>query len=62
MSRTILDITTDHGKKMYILALEHAISTIEVRGEEDGLEHLKDNLKQEKKELEDEQGKRTNTR
>lgn len=62
MSKTIFDITSDHGKEMYMLGLEHAINTIEVRGEEDGLEHLKDKLKQRKKELEDEQGKRTTTR
>lgn len=56
MSKSIFDITSDHGKQMYILGLEHAINSIEIRGEEDGLEYLKDKLKQEKKELEDEQG------
>lgn len=55
MSKSIFDITHEHGRQMYILGLEHAINTIEILGEEDGLEHLKDKLKQEKEELSREQ-------
>ena len=43
----IFDITKRHGKDMYMLALEHAISMIEIAGE-DALDILKNKLEEEK--------------
>jgi hypothetical protein len=43
----IFDITKRHGKDMYMLALEHAISMIEIAGD-DALEILKNRLEEEK--------------
>lgn len=44
----IIEIAHEHGKQMYILALEHAISMIEIAGD-DALEILKKKLEEEKK-------------
>lgn len=43
----IFDITKRHGRDMYMLALEHAISMIEIAGE-DALQILKNKLEEEK--------------
>lgn len=44
----IFDITKRHGRDMYMLALEHAISMIEIAGD-DALDILKKKLEEEKK-------------
>ena len=42
-----IEITQKHGRNMYMLALEHAISMIEIAGD-DALDILKKNLEEKK--------------
>lgn len=44
---SIFDITKRHGRDMYMLALEHAISMIEIAGDE-AIDILKNELESEK--------------
>lgn len=54
MSKSIFDITHEHGLQMYILGLAHAISMFELLGEA-ALPYLKEQLAKKKEELEDEE-------
>ena len=44
------DISEVHGKEMYIIALEHAISMFKIAGE-DALPRLKSNIKEVEQEI-----------
>lgn len=48
MSKSILEITNEHGQNMYALGLKHAIETIEILGL-DALPKLKEKLEEKEK-------------
>lgn len=50
---SIFDITHNHGREMYILGLESAVSFIELLGD-NGIDYVKQKIETERKELEDE--------
>lgn len=52
MSESIIETTHRHGREMYIIGLEHAISMIEVLGD-DARANLIAKVEREKSELED---------
>lgn len=54
MGNSIFNITHNHGREMYLIGLESAISAIEILGGDDALEHLRAKLMAERKELADE--------
>lgn len=62
MSDSILDITHNHGREMYIIGIEHAVRMIEVLGGEKALEHLTVKVEKEKKELQDERAQQIRRR
>lgn len=61
MSSSILDITHNHGREMYILGLEHAVNTAEMLGE-GAVAYLKEQIAKERKELDDERAQQIQRR
>ena len=62
MSKSILDITHNHGREMYIIALEHSVRTMEVLPADEALKHLKEKIAIERKELDDERAQQIRRR
>lgn len=62
MADSIIDITHNHGREMYILALQHAVNTLEMLPAEQALTMLKEKVETERKELEDERAQQIQRR
>lgn len=61
MSDSIFDITHNHGREMYIIALERAVNLIELMGD-GALDYLKEKVAEERKELDDERAQQIQRR
>lgn len=51
MGESFIETSREHGKEMYIIALEHAVSMLEILDRQEALDHLKKNIAERKVEL-----------
>lgn len=54
MSKSVLEITEEHGRQMHILGLKHAIEILKIVDREEALKHLTEKVAAAEKELKDE--------